>query len=320
MCAVVVQLIMSARLFIFGADGEEILSRPDGFQFRTNDVIAFVGGADVVSQRESGHLETLLTVALKQFSPHFRNLGWEGVTVFDHEPRDFGFPPLRTQLQKAGASIIFLQYGRTEAMNPTNTLKTFKASYEELLDTCLQLTARVIVVTPPPFENGGGLLPDLSLHNKDLSSYAIALRELAKAHRLATIDLFGQLNSVQMKLTENGLQFTPRGHATVARVWSRQLGLGNVAERAGETSENGEWSNAQFESVRQKILTKNRLWFHYSRPQNWAFLGGDRTTQPSSRDHRNPALRWFPEEIERFIPLIQESETRINQSVAAIAK
>ena len=62
---------------------------------------------------------------------------------------------------------------------------------------------------------------------------------------------------------------------------------------------------------RQAIIEKNQFWFDYWRPMNWAFLHGDRTEQPSSRDHRNPNIRWFPQELEKFQALIQQKEGEI---------
>lgn len=59
------------------------------------------------------------------------------------------------------------------------------------------------------------------------------------------------------------------------------------------------------------IRAKNRLWYNFYRPQNWAFLAGDRTSQPSSRDHRDLNKRWFPEEMQQFLPLIKEHEQEI---------
>jgi hypothetical protein len=63
--------------------------------------------------------------------------------------------------------------------------------------------------------------------------------------------------------------------------------------------------------LRQVIVAKNRLWFNYWRVQNWAFLAGDRTNQPSSRDWRDPSIRWFPPEREQFVPLIEAQEKAI---------
>ena len=68
------------------------------------------------------------------------------------------------------------------------------------------------------------------------------------------------------------------------------------------------------------IIAKNRLWFDYWRVQNWAFLAGDRTEQPSSRDHLDRTKRWFPEERERFLPLIEKKEQEIWDLAAKLAK
>ena len=72
------------------------------------------------------------------------------------------------------------------------------------------------------------------------------------------------------------------------------------------------------ERLRQLILEKNRLWFDYWRPQNWAFLHGDRVEQASSRDHRDPKKRWFPEEMEKFLPLIEAKQREIWKLAAEI--
>src|SRR5687767_368474 len=86
------------------------------FSFRTNDVIAFLGGTDVVTAQEEGHLEALLAIHYRSYNLRFRNFGWEGDTVFA-QPRDFGFPPLEKHLERAGATVIIFQFGRAEALN-----------------------------------------------------------------------------------------------------------------------------------------------------------------------------------------------------------
>jgi hypothetical protein len=44
---------------------------------RTNDVIAFIGGANMVALAQSGHLETLLTLHHPRHKLRFRSLAWE---------------------------------------------------------------------------------------------------------------------------------------------------------------------------------------------------------------------------------------------------
>ena len=109
------------------------------------------------------------------------------------------------------------------------------------------------------------------------------------------------------RFTEDGLQLTPRGHGVVALEFAKELGLKNAPKLAG----NSAWQEKDSESLRQLIITKNRFWFDYWRPQNWAFLGGDRVEQPSSRDHRDPKVRWFPQEMQKFEPLIRQKENEI---------
>ena len=287
---------------------------PDGrFILEPVDVVAFVGGADVEVAQHTGHLEALLTATYPGLKARFRNFGWEGDTVHA-QPRDVGFPPLKEHLRRAGVSVIVLQFGRTEAMSGRSGLPVFVNDYQKLLDECTRQTPRIVLATPPPFEKGTGLLPDLSLRNSDLAEYAEAIRRIARQRNLPLVDVFADLGGAshrEPRLTDNGLQLTPRGHAFVARAFARQLGFGELADRAGVPDENGVWPNAAFERLRQAVVAKNRLWFNYWRPQNWAFLGGDRTEQPSSRDHRNPNIRWFPKEMEEFAPLIEAKEREI---------
>lgn len=288
---------------------------PDGrFALEHGDVVAFVGGSDVAAAQHTGHLETLLTAKYRGLDVHFRNFGWEGDTVFA-QPRDVGFPPLRAHLERVGASVIILQFGRSEALSGREALSRFVAAYEHVVTDCARQTPRIVLVTPPPFENPGALLPNLSKHNPDLAAYAQAIRDLARQRGLPLVDLFRELSAESksaLRLTDNGLQLTPRGHALVARAFVQQLGFGELAGRAGEPNADGSWPDSIFEQLRQAAIAKNRFWFDYWRPQNWAFLGGDRTSQPSSRDHRDPKIRWFPEEMERFIPLIEAKEKEMS--------
>jgi hypothetical protein len=65
------------------------------------------------------------------------------------------------------------------------------------------------------------------------------------------------------------------------------------------------------------IREKNLLWHDYWRPTNWAFLYGDRTVQPSSRDHMNPNVRWFPQELEHYRALIAAKENEMMKELEA---
>lgn len=272
-------------------------------ELKPDDIVGFVGGADVAAAQHTGHLESLLTLAHP--GVRFRNFGWEGDTVFA-QPRDFNFPPLADHIRKAGATIIFVQFGRMEIF--AENAGQFRPSYEKLLDTLAQITPRLVLVTPIPFERPPNPLPDLSRRNSDLEKIAENIREIAKQRHLPLIDLYSTLLQQSERFTEDGLQLPPRGHGIVALAFARELGLKNAPKLAG----NSAWQENDSESLRQLIIAKNRLWFDYWRPQNWAFLGGDRVEQPSSRDHRDPKIRWFPQEMQKFEPLISQKENEIS--------
>lgn len=279
------------------------------FPLRRDDVVAFVGGADVAAAQHTGHLESLLAAIFP--GAKFRNFGWEGDTVYKQQ-RDFNFPPLKEHLKNAGATAIVIQFGRIEAMSGADALADFERAYGKLVDEFAAITSRLVLVTPPPFERGD--VRDLSIQNGALAEYSEAIRRVAQTRRLQVIDLANQFNGSRERLTSDGLQLTPRGHALVAAAFAREVG----ASEPGPADDKGVWANPALEQLRQDVRAKNRFWFDYWRPQNWAFLAGDRTEQPSSRDHRDPKVRWFPEEMKQFASLIAEAEKRIESSANAV--
>lgn len=289
------------------------------FALGPGDRVAFMGGADVAAAQFYGHLESLLTIAAKT-NVVFRNFGWEGDTVFEQR-REVGFPPLPVHLKKFNPTVIIAQYGRAEALEKSQDPEAFRQTCAKLLRECLGPDTRVWLVTPPPFENPGGLLPDLSRRNERLARNAEAIRKMAAAENWQLVDLFAELASSHKdspRLTEDGMQFSPRGQDILARVFLRKLGLGQTAIRVGAANADGTWPDGPEERLRRTVVAKNQLWFDYWRPQNWAFLGGDRVSVPSSRDHINPQIRWFPKEMEKFPPLIEAREREILELVRQI--
>jgi hypothetical protein len=281
--------------------------------FKKGDVVAFIGGGDVAAMRHGGHLEALLTAAYPALGLRFRNLAWEGDTVFQ-QPRDVKFPDLKEHLEKLAATVVIAEFGRAEALDRNApSADEFAAAYEKLLMNAVPRDAAVALVTPPPFENGGGLLPKLTPRNAELAARAEAIRALASKHDWPLIDLFSALpkDAAEPGLTTDGLQLSARGQAILALAFADRMGLSHVVQQAGGAMNSGAWKNPKYERMRQAIVQKNQDWFNYWRTENWAFLGGDRTEQPSSRDYRDPSIRWFPVEIEEFNGLIAAKEAGI---------
>ncbi len=296
------------------------------FNFRTNDVIAFVGGEDVVEMQRNGHLELLLTAALPHHKLRFRNLAFEGDTVFEQH-RQLNFPSWEKQLERVGATVVIAQFGQAESLKGTNALPQFVAAYEKLLNRFTNGGRRMVLLVPTPFEKGPTSVPNLESRNSDWFQYLLAIIELSsrRGDRFVGLKPIVMAKKPAAPETRDGLHLSRDGHWLAAKTAIDQLGIRHQLvtlelnrwihfepNSSIPPLHKSDWSFDQsHERLRQIIVEKNRLWFDYWRPQNWAFLHGDRTDQPSSRDHRDLKKRWFPEEMEKFLPLIEATEKEI---------
>jgi hypothetical protein len=310
---------LCCALFTLAASAKSAGPFPGRFVLEADDVVVFTGGANVVAAQENGYLESLLTLNFARVPLRFRNMGWEGDTVYEQR-RDLNFGPWSQQFKKVEASVLFAQFGQMESLQGAAALPQFLAAYAKLLDEFARQTPRIVLVSLLPFERSGPLGPDLAKHNDDVRLFAHAIRDLARQRGYLFVDLLHLGGKpFQGRLTSDGVYLTAHGQWEVARATALDLGLANIPRRITPDSATGELRPTSLERLRQAILAKNRLWFDYWRPMNWAFLRGDRTEQPSSHDHRNPKIRWFPEEMERFLPLIETEERRIAELTSTAA-
>lgn len=289
---------------------------------KPHDIIGFIGGANMVGIQESGHFEARVLARFPDHGLRFRNLAWEGDTVFA-QPRDFNFPSLTNLLRRFDVTFLIVGFGQAECLQSTQHLGGFLAAYDRLLTGLQRQVPRVALATLFPFEKPTGGYPDLSLRNPVARSYSQGIRELAARRGLPVVDLFQALEERATvenapRLTENGMHLTPRGQAVVAAVMAGEMGAAARGDAdPADVDGRGGWTGAM-ESLRRAVVAKNRLWFDYWRPMNWAFLNGDRTEQPSSRDHLNPGVRWFPAEMEKFVPLLYRAESDIDRLAASL--
>ncbi len=293
--------------------GATALSAP---LFRSNDVVAFAGGASVVAADHAGAVEMILTLSNPGLNLRFRNVGWEGDSIFE-QPRELNFPPLTQVLRQTQATVVCTQFGSLEALDPAASVEAFRGAYGRLLDQIIPVTPRVVLVIPPPFEPQSPPLPNFARPIETLAAFAGSIRSLAASRQLPLIDLhqvFVQ-QPPAVPWTFDGRELNPAGHRTAAAAWAKELGEPALAKAALDFAF---WKRDDIAPLHAAVTTKNRLWFDYWRPMNWAFLHGDRTEQQSSRDHRDRAIRWFPSEMEQFVPLIVEAEIRIESLAAQV--
>ncbi len=275
-------------------------SRPKGmysFELQKDEVIALLGGSEAVAIAEEGSLESLLMLSYAAHKPKLRSLAWETDTVF-RQDRPLNFGDLTLQLRRCEATCVFLMFGRQECLERGESgLEEFRAALEKMMATCKAVTPRLVIIEAAPFEKSPPPLPDLSSKNIALAKYNEVLRALAEKHgAFFASSGEGWNHQRPYRLTSDGVNLTREG--------SQELGLrlltsARLMDRPDVTA------------LRPLIQAKNKLWHEYWRPSNWAFLYGDRTAQPSSRDHLNPQVRWFPKELEKYQALIKTQEEAI---------
>ena len=271
------------------------------FALQKGDTIVFVGGTNAMLASRHGYLESLLSRAAGG-SVRFRNMAWQADTVFTQQRPPY-FGSWEKQLPRVAPTVIFASFGGPESMAGRGKVLEFVAAYEKLLDRLSAHADRIVLVSPIPFETPGPPLPDLAHMNDSLSEYVEATRDLAARRGFVFVDLFNApALSRPGRKTTDGMHLAPDAWPVVAEETARQLGVPHT------------WSE-QLEPVRALVREKNRLWFNYWRPTNWAFLGGTRMMVPFSKDPSHK-VRTFPDEMEEFLPLISALEADISNQAA----
>ncbi|MFT4691560.1 MAG: GDSL-type esterase/lipase family protein, partial [Verrucomicrobiia bacterium] len=284
---------------------------PGHFAIERSQTIVMFGGANAAESQRSGWLETRLVSAHPNHRLQIRNLAWPTDTVSEQSrPRNFFSGTDPAYGEKDGrasikADMAFLWFGQMESLAGRPGVPAFEQAYQSLIARLSTYTRRIVLITPVPFEDPLDLGLNLKQRNRDLSAYAAVIRRLATEHRLPVVDLTSAFQN--RNATADGAMLSDEGHELAALTFARQLGL---------TGQLPPFSNY----IRETIQEKNALWQRYLVPSNWAFLYGNRQSQPSSRSHTYKQQRWFPGEIEALLPRIQKLESEIHDKVKSEAK
>lgn len=299
------------------------------FELKTGDRVVMLGGTFIEREGNHGYIETVLTTAWPDRRLVFRNLGWSGDTVWADsrgifDPPAEGYKRMIALVTELKPTVIFLAYGSNESFAGEPGLAPFIKQYEKLCDDLKPTNARMVFVTPPPFEKPKPPLPDASQHNVNLAKYVTAVRELAQRRAGRLVDLLAHV-AVQDEIVEinpprppripytaDGVTFTPAGYLNLARLLANDLelptprdpdrGLGGLVRdfQAG-ASLTSKSPLTRAEQLRLKIVEKNKLFFHRWRPQNITYLTGFR-----KHEQGNNAV-----EIAQFDPLVEKAEKEI---------
>lgn len=313
----------SALLSPLARPQEPIARFTNDFNISSDQTIVIMGSTNALNTSQNGYLETLLAAAWPKHHLRFRNMAWQADTVYvQQRPRNFhaaskpGYGE-RDGRQKTAADIVFFWMGQAESLEGVERLDAFKSAYAKHLDQIAEYTRRIVLVTPVPFSDPLNIGLDIDKRNQSLAAYVEAIKKLGREKDLPVVDLFGTIHRKTPKsYSHNGIYLSSSGHWLAARTIASQLGFANRVRAIDLQNEGATLRPTSAENLRQAIRQKNTLWFRYWRPTNWAFLYGNRQTQPSSRSHENRGIRWFHNELEASLPYIEEAESRIQRLAA----
>ncbi|MCH2331035.1 MAG: c-type cytochrome [Roseibacillus sp.] len=243
-------------------------------ELRKGDVVAFVGGTDLVNIQKEGRLESALTMKWKEHAPLFRDFAWDGDTVYHQSAererwRQEAFGNWDDQLKRAGATVVIAQFGKMESFDGEGRIDEFVEAYGAFLDR-VGKGRRLVLLEPAPMQWKG------AAERAALPAYAAAIADLAAERKVPFVSGDGE-----------------------------DMVASFIEQLSGKPEPDGE----AYELMCVTVAEKHRLWCEYWRPANWKCIFGD----DSRRIFAKAAHGWpsIQEEWASYPELIAEVEKAI---------
>ena len=206
------------------------------FELRNDDRVLFLGNSFFERALEYGYIETTLALSFPDRDITFRNVGWDGDTVFGHSRTGGrrravfgdvgeGFQKMVEHVRLLKPSVIFLAYGANESFAGLGGVDNFKKGLQDLVEA-LSDSGKVRFVFFSPLPVSPKFLPDpsyLKERNTSLMAYSKVLSTVASKLRYPFVDLLGPL--VNTEFTTNGLHPNGNGYRLIAEEVTDQLNL-----------------------------------------------------------------------------------------------
>lgn len=294
------KILLPALVFLASAALAQVVK--PRFEFKDGDRIVLLGGTVIEREQKFGFLETALTLGVPDKKLTVRNLGWSGDTVFGHARSYFGPPEeglerLSKHLEMLKPSVVLTCYGADMPFEGLIKMPDFISGYRKLLELVRSKSpkVRVIIVAPPPFENLGPPLPDMTDENAKLVEIRDALKEFAAKQAATFVDTFDLMGGALKErpkdpLTDNGLHYSEAGY----RLWATRLTEALGVPRTDVASPDAT-------ALRQAVVRKDFLFFNRWRPANETYLFGFRKHEQGQN----------AKEMDQFDPIVAEQEKKM---------
>ncbi|MSU61793.1 MAG: c-type cytochrome [Pedosphaera sp.] len=202
------------------------LSAAPALELKTHERIAIVGNSLAERQGLYGDFETLLHARFPQLELVVRNFGRPADEVsIRQRPNDY--TKIDDPMKVFGPDTFICFFGFNESFAGQSGIEKFKADYEKFMTEYSEKygrdgKARFVLVTPIAYEDTGNpLLPDAKTLNANLMRYSNAVADVARKHKLVSVDLFAP--TLQLFTKEPGAQYTING-AHINAVGDRAIG------------------------------------------------------------------------------------------------
>jgi lysophospholipase L1-like esterase len=315
-------LIFAAVLIAgFRFSSEASAAPPGKLDLKEGDRVLWIGGTLIEREQIYGYWEAMLTASYPDRTIKFRNLGWSGDTVWAESRGMFdspaeGYKRMLAMAQDFKPTLIILAYGGNESFAGSAGLQQFVDQYRKLIGDLKAPGARFAFLLPVDMEPASTVDPKLAVaFNKGVVAYRDAIRKIADGESAPVIDLSKSSDAESaisgQRMTTDGLHGTAVGYWALAhrlrdQVQVSQPGIVLPLPANAYPTEPSAASADRLEQLRLAIISKNELFFHRWRPQNFTYLFGFR-----KHEQGNNAV-----EIPQFDPLIEKKE----QTIAGLRK
>ena len=286
-----------------------VVAQEDTFELRDGDRVIFLGNSFFERAIDYGVIETMWSIRWPDRNISFRNVGWDGDTVYGHSraggrrravfgDAEEGFQELVAHVDRLKPTVIVLAYGLNESFDGTEGESKFAAGLRRLVAELSDDQVRFVFFSTVPLQSDSGqdslLRSAVERHiaerNDQLTNYNTIIQEVANDGKYPFVDLFTPLLHSNELLTENGIHLNRVGYERIAKITAEQLTFPPPKITSSE----------QIESIREAVAKKNRLYFHRWRPRNDAFVYGER------KDEQKIA-QTEPEKFEPFVTRQEEA-------------
>jgi lysophospholipase L1-like esterase len=232
-----VLLAATAAVFVPGSARAD---QPPRFEWKDGDRVVLIGDDLIEREQAQGIFETWLTLGNPDKMITFRNLGWSGDTVHGVSRAGFGteadgYRHLKEHVLALKPTVLIVGYGMSDSFDGESGLPRFKEGLTRLLDDVAVTGARVVLLAPIAHEDLGPPLPSPAAHNKALSLYRDAIRDIANQRSAWFLDLFnvylrrGQIRE-RTRLgvppdTTDGIHLSAAGYRHAGSFFGRYLGF-----------------------------------------------------------------------------------------------